>query len=52
MRMVRKALSGQNLMEYALVVAIVSAAVTAMSTYVFRAVQAKQKDVSEEYQRE
>ncbi|MBF0386482.1 MAG: hypothetical protein HQL20_01340 [Candidatus Omnitrophica bacterium] len=43
---------GQNLVEYCLVVAIVSAAVVAMSTYVYRAVQAKQKDIGEEYSRE
>ncbi|MBF0594634.1 MAG: hypothetical protein HQL22_06675 [Candidatus Omnitrophica bacterium] len=39
----------QNLVEYTLVVAIVSAAVVAMSTYVYRAVQSKQKDLSAEY---
>ncbi len=44
--------NGQNLVEYCLVVAIVSAAVVAMSTYVYRAVQAKQKDISEEYSRD
>ena len=43
---------GQILIEYALVVAVVSAAVVAMSTYVFRTVQAKQKDISAEFQRE
>jgi len=43
---------GQNLVEYCLVVAIVSAAVVAMSTYVYRAVQAKQKDIAEEYSKE
>ena len=43
---------GQNLIEYCLVVAIVSAAVAAMSTYVYRAIQAKQKDIGEEYQKE
>jgi Flp pilus assembly pilin Flp len=39
--------NGQNLIEYTLVVAVVSAAVVAMSTYVYRAVQAKQKDIIE-----
>ncbi len=43
---------GQNLIEYCLVVAIVSAAVVAMSTYVYRAVQAKQKDIGEEYSKD
>ncbi|MEI6437125.1 MAG: hypothetical protein WCO69_00070 [Candidatus Omnitrophota bacterium] len=47
-----KGTKGQNLIEYCLVVAIVSAAVAAMSTYVYRAVQAKQKDLSEEYSKE
>ena len=39
---------GQNLLEYALVAAIVAAAVVAMSTYVFRAVQATQKMILSE----
>ena len=43
---------GQNLVEYALVVAIIAAAAVAMSTYVFRAVQSKQKAIGEEFQRE
>jgi Flp pilus assembly pilin Flp len=47
-----KGVKGQNLVEYTLVVAIVSAAVVAMSTYVFRSVQAKQKDITEEYQKQ
>jgi Flp pilus assembly pilin Flp len=38
----------QNLMEYAIVVALISAAVAALSTYVFRAVQAQQKVITEE----
>ena len=41
---------GQNLVEYALVIAVVSAAAVAMSTYVYRAVQSKQKEVVEEFQ--
>ena len=41
---------GQNLIEYALVAAIVTAAVVAMSTYVFRSVQATQQDIQEEFQ--
>ncbi len=40
---------GQNLIEYAVVVALVSAAMIAMSTYVFRAVQATEKLVEEEF---
>ncbi len=40
---------GQHLIEYAVVVALVSAAMVAMSTYVFRSVQATQKMVEEEF---
>ena len=43
---------GQNLIEYALVIAVITAAATAMSTYVYRAVQSKQKQMSEEYSKE
>jgi Flp pilus assembly pilin Flp len=43
---------GQNLVEYALVIAVVSAAAVAMSTYVYRAVQSKQKQMGEEFQQE
>jgi Flp pilus assembly pilin Flp len=39
----------QNLIEYALVVAVLAAATVAMSTYVYRAVQTKQKQISEQY---
>jgi Flp pilus assembly pilin Flp len=41
---------GQSLIEYAMVAAVISAAMITMSTYVFRAVQATQQaiqDVSE-----
>jgi Flp pilus assembly pilin Flp len=38
----------QNLIEYAIVVALISAAVAALSTYVFRAIQAQQKMITEE----
>lgn len=41
---------GQNLIEYALVVAIVTAAVSAMSTYVYRAVQARQQEITDSIQ--
>ncbi len=42
----------QNLIEYAIVVALISAAVAALSTYVFRSVQAKQKDITEQFSNE
>ncbi len=41
--------SGQNLIEYAIVVAVITAAVAAMSTYVFRSAQATQKAVTQEF---
>jgi Flp pilus assembly pilin Flp len=44
--------NGQNLIEYALIVAVVSAALAAMSTYVFRSVQSKQRVITEEFQKE
>lgn len=40
---------GQSLIEYALVAAVVTAAVVAMSTYVFRSVQATQQVIQEEF---
>jgi Flp pilus assembly pilin Flp len=42
--------NAQNLIEYAIVVALISAAVAALSTYVFRSVQAQQKMISEDSQ--
>ncbi|MDP8265715.1 MAG: hypothetical protein P9M07_02080 [Candidatus Aceula meridiana] len=39
---------GQNLIEYAIVIALVSAAMVAMSTYIFRSVQAVQKQIDGE----
>ena len=39
--------NGQSLLEYAIVVGLVSAAVVAMSTYVFRSVQGAQRMVEE-----
>jgi Flp pilus assembly pilin Flp len=39
----------QNLIEYALVVAVIASATVAMSTYVYRAVQTKQKQITEQY---
>lgn len=44
--------TGQNLIEYTLIIAIVSAAAYAMSTYVYRAIQAKQKEIVAESQKE
>ncbi len=41
---------GQSLIEYAIVVSIVAAAMVAMSTYVFRSVQATQQTIQEGYQ--
>lgn len=40
---------GQSIIEYAIVVSIVSAGIFAMSTYVFRSVQSAQKTISEEF---
>ena len=41
--------NGQNLIEYAIVIALVSAAMIAMSTYVYRSVQSTQKVVEKEF---
>ena len=43
---------GQSLLEYAMVAAVVAAAVIAMSTYVFRSVQATQQTIQTEFQKE
>ncbi len=43
---------GQSLLEYALVAAIVAAAVIAMSQYVFRSVQSTQQMIHREFQNE
>ncbi len=40
---------GQSILEYAVVVGIVAAAVVAMSTYVFRSVQSTQQKIQEEF---
>jgi Flp pilus assembly pilin Flp len=40
--------NAQNLIEYAIVVALISAALAALTTYVFRAVQADQKIITED----
>jgi Flp pilus assembly pilin Flp len=42
---------GQNLIEYATIAAIVAAAAVAMSTYVFRSVQATQQAIQKEFQK-
>ena len=42
--------NAQNLIEYTLVVAVISAAAVAMTTYVYRAVQAAQKEIIREAQ--
>lgn len=39
--------NGQNLLEYALVIGLVTAAMVAMSTYVYRSIQATQKVVED-----
>jgi len=44
--------TAQNLIEYAIVVSIISAGIFAMSTYVYRSVQGTQKTISEEFSRE
>ncbi len=41
--------NGQNIIEYAIVITLVSAAMIAMSTYVYRSVQATQKVVEDEF---
>jgi Flp pilus assembly pilin Flp len=40
---------GQNLIEYAIVVTVIAAAMMAMSTYVFRSVQATQQMIQREF---
>lgn len=45
----RNARKGQSILEYAVVVGIVAAAVIAMSTYVFRSVQSTQLKIQEEF---
>ena len=40
---------GQNIIEYAIVVALITAALAAMSTYVFRSVQSTQKAIDKEF---
>ena len=42
---------GQSLIEYAMIATVISAAIVAMSTYVFRSVQATQQAIQEEFSR-
>lgn len=42
---------GQNIIEYAVVAALVSAAMFAMSTYVFRSIQSTQQMIEREITR-
>lgn len=44
-----KNIKGQNMVEYVTVVALVAAAVIAMSTYVYRSVQATQQNLEQNY---
>ena len=44
----KKNKKGQSIIEYVLVASIVAAAVMAMSTYVFRSVQATQRMIQKE----
>ncbi len=41
--------TGQSLIEYVIIVGVISLAMVAMSTYVFRSVQATQQVIQEEY---
>jgi len=52
MRHPRRGKRGQNLIEYAIIVAAIAAAMYAMSTYVFRSVQATQQMIQEESTRQ
>ena len=45
-------IKGQSVLEYTMVAAIISAAIVAMSTYVFRSVQATQQVIQEEFRNE
>ena len=47
-----KGTTGQNMIEYAIVIALVSTAMITMSTYVYRSVQAAQKMVEDEFRNE
>ena len=49
MRRKRLNKNGQNIIEYAIIVALIASAMVAMSTYVFRSVQATQQAIQEGY---
>jgi hypothetical protein len=49
MRQLKPWIKGQNLIEYAIVVALVVSAMAGISTYVFRAVQATQQMIQKEF---
>lgn len=49
-RRIRNTCQGQNLIEYAIIVAVVATAMVAMSTYVYRSIQATQQAIQKEYQ--
>ena len=51
-KMRTKGKKGQNIIEYAMIATVVTAAVVAMSTYVFRSVQATQQEIQEEFRKE
>jgi Flp pilus assembly pilin Flp len=46
-KMKKRNTKGQSLIEYAMVAAVVTAAMITMSTYVFRAVQATQQEIQD-----
>lgn len=50
-RRTRNTCQGQNLIEYAIIVAVVTTAMVAMSTYVYRSIQAAQQMIQKEYQK-
>lgn len=50
--MIVKNKKGQQILEYAIIASVVGAAVVAMSTYVFRSVQATQQMIEKEARNE
>ncbi|MFH0753750.1 MAG: hypothetical protein V2A70_04225 [Candidatus Omnitrophota bacterium] len=49
MRLYKNYTKGQNVVEYAFVVAIISAVAVAMTIYVYRSVQSKQNEMVKEF---
>lgn len=43
-----KSKKGQQILEYAIIASVIGAAMIAMSTYVFRSVQAMQQEIEQE----